>query len=141
MRMFRNVTALLVTLMLGLGAMSFIATPAQAKAGSEARVVDEPDPRDRIVAYNAVQLKGTVKQLGADAVTLEPSVGVKVRIQKKACRGCNWKTVKKVKTNKKGVYKTRLFSPIKGVWRWRSYIKPTTQYKAHKGRAWTLYMR
>ena len=63
----------------------------------------------------------------------------KVKILKKTCGSCKWKTVKKVKTNDSGVFKTRIYAPDKGRWKWRSKVDHSGGYGNTKGKVWTLY--
>ena len=70
---------------------------------------------------------------------LLPYANQKVKILKKKCGSCKWKTVKKVKTNDSGVFKTRIYAPDKGRWKWRSKVDHSDGYGNTKGKVWTLY--
>ena len=134
MRIFRAVLAAFVAALLMTGAVSTVAT-----AGSlPERIIDEVPPGDHQVSYNAFKLKGTVSEPQADG-TLLPYANQKVKILKKACGSCKWKTVKKVKTNDSGVFKTRIFAPDKGRWKWRSKVDHSNGFGNTKGKVWTLY--
>jgi hypothetical protein len=134
MRMFRAVLSALVAALLVTGALS-----TGASAGSAPkRIIEEESPRDHQVSYNAFKLKGTVSEPQIDG-TLLPYANQKVKILKKACGSCKWKTVKKVKTNDNGVFKTRIFAPEKGRWKWRSKVDHSNGYGNTKGTVWTLY--
>jgi hypothetical protein len=136
MRMFRAVLAALVTALLVTGALS-----VSASAGSSVkRIIDEEPPRDHQVSYNAFKLKGTVTEPQLDGTAL-PYANQKVQILKKTCGSCAWKTVKTVKTNDSGVFKTKIYAPEKGAWRWRSKVKHSNGYGNTKGNVWTLYFR
>ena len=136
MRKFRAVLAALVAALLVTGALS-----AGASAGSlPKRIIDEVPPGTQQVSYNAFKLKGTVSEPQLDG-TLLPYANQKVKILKKKCGTCKWKTVKKVKTNDSGVFKTRIFAPDRGRWKWRSKVDHSNGYGNTKGQVWTLYFR
>ena len=136
MRIFRAVLAAFVAALLMSGALSTGAT-----AGSlPERIIDEVPPGDKQVSYNAFKLKGTVSEPQADG-TLLPYANQKVKILKKTCGTCKWKTVKKIKTDDAGVFKTRIYAPEKGRWKWRSKVDHSNGYSNTKGKVWTLYFR
>ncbi len=136
MRMFRNVVAALLAALLVTGLVT--ATSVGAGASSlPKRIIEEKPPGDKQVTYNAFKLKGTISEPQLDGTTL-PYVG-KVKILKKACGSCKWKTVKKVKTDESGVFKTRIYAPSKGRWKWRSKVDHSNGYSNTKGKVWTLY--
>ena len=98
MRTLRTVLSALVAALLLVGGLS-----TSAGAGSlPKRVIEEVPPKTKQVSYNAFKLKGTVSEPQLDG-TLLPYANQKVKILKKACGSCKWKTVKKVKTNDSGV--------------------------------------
>lgn len=132
MRMFRAVLAALVAAVLVMGALSTGATAGSAPK----RIIDEKPPKQ--VSYNAFKLKGTVSQPLADGTVL-PYAEEKVKVLKKACGKCKWKVVKKVKTDASGAYKTRLFAPAQGRWKWRTKVDGSNGYANTKGKVWTLY--
>lgn len=134
MRKFRAVLAALVAALLVGGVLATGAT-----AGSlPKRIIDEVPPGTKQVSYNAFKLKGTVMEPQADG-TLLPYANQKVKILKKSCGSCKWKTVKKVKTNESGAYKTRIYAPEKGRWKWRSKVDYSNGFGNTKGKVWTLY--
>jgi hypothetical protein len=134
MRKLRAVLAMLVAALLVGGVLATGAT-----AGSlPKRIIDEVPPGDKQVSYNAFKLKGTVMEPQADG-TLLPYANQKVKILKKTCGSCKWKTVKKIKTDDAGAYKTRIFAPEKGRWKWRSKVDHSNGYGNTKGKVWTLY--
>lgn len=134
MRKFRAVLAALVAALL-----VSIASASGASAGSAPkRIIEEVNPDTKQVSYNAFKLKGTVSEPQADGTVL-PYANQKVKILKKACGSCKWKTVKKVKTNDKGVYKTRIYAPEKGRWKWRSKVDHSNGFGNTKGEVWTLF--
>ena len=73
--------------------------------------------------------------------TLLPYANQKVKILKKKCGTCKWKTVKKIKTNDAGVFKTRIYAPDKGRWKWRSKVDHSNGFGNTKGKVWTLYFK
>ena len=134
MRKFRAVLAALIVALLIGGALA-----TGAAAGSlPKRIIDEVPPGTKQVSYNAFKLKGTVMEPQADG-TLLPYAEQRVKILKKKCGTCKWKTVKKVKTNDSGVFKTRIYAPEKGRWKWRSKVDHSNGYGNTKGKVWTLY--
>jgi hypothetical protein len=136
MRMLRTVLAAIVAALLVTGALS-----TGASAGSlPKRVIEEKPPGDSQVSYNAFKLKGTVSEPQLDG-TLLPYADQQVKILKKACSTCKWKTVKKVKTNDSGVFKTRIYAPERGRWKWRSKVDHSNGYSNTKGKIWTLYFK
>jgi hypothetical protein len=134
MRTLRTVLAALVAALLVAGVLA-----TGASAGSQPqRIIEEIPPRTKQVSYNAFKLKGTVMEPQADG-TLLPYANQKVKILKKKCGSCKWRTVKKVKTNDSGVFKTRIYAPDRGRWKWRSKVDHSNGYGNTKGRVWTLY--
>jgi hypothetical protein len=136
MRTFRTVLAALVAALLVAGVLS-----TSASAGSQPkRIIDEVPPDTKQVSYNAFKLKGTVMEPQLDG-TMLPYANQQVKILKKKCGSCKWKTVKKVKTNDSGVFKTRIYAPEKGRWKWRSKVDHSNGYGNTKGEVWTLFFK
>ena len=136
MRKFRAVLAVLVAALLVGGVLA-----AGATAGSlPKRIIDEVNPDTKQVSYNAFKLKGTVMEPQIDG-SLLPYANGKVKILKKKCGSCKWKVVKKVKTDETGKFKTRIYAPSKGRWKWRSKVDHSNGYGNTKGTVWTLYFR
>jgi len=136
MRVFRAVLAAFVAALLMTGALSTGAT-----AGSlPERIIDERPPGNKQVSYNAFKLKGSVMEPQLDG-TLLPYANQKVKILKKKCGSCKWKTVKKIKTDDAGVFKTRIYAPEKGRWKWRSKVDHSNGFGNTKGKVWTLYFK
>ena len=134
MRKFRAVLAALIVALLIGGALA-----TGAAAGSlPKRIIDEVPPGTKQVSYNAFKLKGTVMEPQADG-TLLPYAEQRVKILKKKCGTCKWKTVKKIKTDETGAFKTRIYAPEKGRWKWRSKVDHSNGYGNTKGKVWTLY--
>lgn len=137
MRTFRTVTSGLAATLVGLAVVAAGPTTASNAASKPERVITEKPPADHQVAYNAFRLKGKVQNPQVDG-TLLPFQG-KVLLTKKACKGCKFKTVRKVKVNDKGVFKARLTVPDRGRWTWRVKVKGNDTYKATTGEKWTLF--
>ena len=137
MRVFRAVLAAFVAALLMTGAAGSVATASSLPE----RIIDEQRPADHQVSYNAFKLKGTVMEPQADGVTLLPYANQKVKILKKKCGTCKWKVVKKIKTNDEGVFKTRIYAPERGRWKWRSKVDHSNGYSNTKGKVWTLYFK
>ncbi len=136
MRKFRAVLAAFIAALLVIPAFAM-----SADAGSlPKRLIDEVPPSTNQVSYNAFKLKGTVTEPQADGTVL-PYAKQKVKILKKACGSCKWKTVKKVKTNDRGIFKTRIYAPSKGRWKWRSKVDHSAGFGNTKGKVWTLYFK
>ena len=134
MRTLRTVLSALVVALLLVGGLS---TSAGAGALPK-RVIEEVPPKTKQVSYNAFKLKGTVAEPQLDG-TLLPYANQKVKIQKKKCGTCKWKTVKKIKTDAAGAYKTKIYAPEKGRWKWRSKVDHSNGFGNTKGKVWTLY--
>ena len=134
MRKFRAVLAAFIAALLVIPAFAM-----SADAGSlPKRIIDEVNPDTKQVSYNAFKLKGTVSEPQVDG-TLLPYANQKVKILKKACSACKWKTAKLVKTNDSGVFKTRIYAPDKGTWRWRSKVDHSNGFGNTKGQIWYLH--
>ena len=134
MRKFRAVLAALVAALL-VGGMLM----SSASAGSlPKRLIDEERPGDHQVSYNAFKLKGSVMEPQADG-TLLPYADQQVKILKKTCGTCKWKTLKTINTNDSGIFKTRIFAPERGRWKWRSKVDHSNGFGNTKGKVWTLY--
>lgn len=139
MRMLRNIVAALLAAFLVTGLVA--ATSVGAGASSlPKRIIEEQSPNDHQVTYNAFRLKGTVSEPQLDG-TLLPYAEQQVKILKKSCGTCKWKVVKKVKTDESGVFKTRIYAPDRGNWKWRSKVDHSNGYSNTKGQIWTLYFR
>lgn len=141
MRIIRTVIAALLAALLGMSAIA--AAPAQADQALPKRTITEQPPSEHQINFNTFRLKGAVTELQADGVTSLPYAEKKVQLQKKACpkSSCKWKTVKKVKTNEVGKYKTKIFAPRSGRWKWRVKVKASNGYGTTKGQAWTLFFK
>ena len=134
MRKFRAVLAALIAALLVGGVL---ATGATAGSLPE-RIIDEVPPGNKQVSYNAFKLKGTVMEPQVDG-SLLPYAKQKVKILKKKCGTCKWKVVKKIRTDADGTYKTRIYAPERGRWKWRSKVDHSNGYGNTKGKVWTLY--
>ena len=137
MRMIRTVLAALVAVVLTLGLGAALQAPAGA-ADKPKRVIVEEDPNDHQVGFDAFRLKGNITQPLPDGTLARYVEGV-VKLQKKTCGTCHWKTVKKLKTNQYGTFKTRIYAPRTGRWKWRVNVPASDGYATTKGETWTLY--
>ena len=137
MRTFRTVATGLLATLVGLGVAVAGPTTASNAVSKPERILTEVPPDGHQVAYNAFRLKGTVSNPQVDG-TLLPFQG-KVLLTKKACKTCKFKTVRKVKVNEKGVFKTRITVPDRGRWVWRVKVKSNSTYKTTLGEKWTLF--
>jgi len=135
MRMIRTVLAAFAAVVLSLGLGASTLAPAGA-ADKPKRILEEKNPKDFQVDFNAFKLKGKVYQPLVDG-TVEPYVEGVVKLQKKTCGTCKWKTVKKVKTNENGAYTTKIFTPRQGRWKWRVKVPASDGYATTKGATWT----
>ena len=138
MRIVRTVVTALVLALVGAAGVSV--APAGADRALPKRLITEEPPGDHQVSYNAFKLKGKVEEPQIDGTVL-PYAERKVFIQKKACRKCAWRTNKLVRTDEAGKYKTRIYAPERGRWKWRVKVKASGGYGTTKGTAWTLYFR
>jgi hypothetical protein len=136
MRTVRAVLAAFVAALLVTGVLGMSASAGSAPK----RIIEEEPPRDHQVSYNAFKLKGVVSEPQLDG-TLLPYANQPVKILKKKCGTCSWKVVKKVMTDETGLFKTRIYAPEKGRWRWRSKVDHSNGYGNTKGQVWTLYFR
>jgi hypothetical protein len=136
MRVFRAVLAAFVAALLVTGVLGMSASAGSAPK----RIIDEEPPRDHQVSYNAFKLKGVVSEPQLDG-TLLPYANQPVKILKKKCGTCSWKVVKKVMTDETGLFKTKIYAPEEGRWRWRSKVDHSNGYGNTKGEVWTLYFR
>lgn len=135
MTIIRTVIAGLLVALLGAGVV--VAAPAQADQALPKRTITEQRPGDHQINFNTFKLKGTITELQLDGVTFLPYAEKTVQLQKKACKkGCSWKTIKKFKTDEVGKYKTNIFAPREGVWKWRVKVKASNGYGTTKGTSW-----
>lgn len=139
MRLIRTITLGLLSALLGLSA--FAVVPAQADMALPKRTLTEVPPYDRQINYNTFKLNGVVTELQADGVTYLPYAKQKVQLQKKACpkKSCKWKTVRQLKTDSTGKYKSKITAPTQGRWKWRVKVKGSGAFGTTKGEVWTLF--
>lgn len=137
MRIIRTVIAGLLAALLGMSVLA----PAQADQALPKRTITEQDPNEHQIDFNAFRLKGTVTELQADGVSYLPYAEKRVQLQKKACpkQSCRWRTVRQFKTNDSGAFKTKIFAPRTGRWKWRVKVKGSNGYATTKGETWTLF--
>lgn len=139
MRIIRTVIIGLLAAVLSLSA--FAVAPVQADQALPKRTISEVPPDENQINFNTFRLNGVVTELQADGVTYLPYAEQKVQLQKKACpkKSCKWKTVKQVKTDETGKYKTKIFAPRTGRWKWRVKVKGSNGFGTTKGEIWTLF--
>jgi len=139
MRIIRTVIVGLLAALLGLSA--FAVAPVQADQALPKRTITEEPPGDHQLNFNTFKLKGVVTELQADGVTYLPYANQKVQLQKKKCpkKSCNWRTVEQVKTDETGKYRTKIYAPRTGRWKWRVKVKASNGYGTTKGEVWTLF--
>lgn len=137
MRIIRTVIAGLLAALLGMSVLA----PAQADQALPKRTITEQDPNEHQIDFNAFRLKGTVTEVQADGVSYLPYAEKRVQLQKKACpkQSCRWRTVRQFKTNDSGAFKTKIFAPRTGRWKWRVKVKGSDGYATTKGETWTLF--
>lgn len=153
MRVLRNILSALLVAVLGLGVVATVPTSAAA-ASKPKRVIEEESPNENRVGFNAFKLKGVVTQPVLDPLTGQPAIdpvtGLEtyvpyadksVKLQKKKCKNCRWKTVKKLRTNDSGKFKTRIFAPRQGKWKWRVNVKASDGFRTTMGKRWTAAFR
>ncbi len=136
---------------------SFAATDVVASSHAASllkRVIAEDDPNEHRLGFDSFRLEGQVTEPAIDELTglplLDPITGeqvynryakAKVKLQQKKCSKCQFKTVKKLKTNKFGKFKARIFAPRKGKWKWRVHVPASNGYAAVNGTTWTTSFR
>lgn len=103
MRAFRTLIAMLTAVLLSAGLL----TAAPASAENPTRIIEvDWTQKD----YRTFKLKGTVE---------EHAQG-KILLQRKKCGKCGWKTVKKLKTDRRTRFVTNIYAPRnRGKWLWR----------------------
>ena len=138
MRMIRTVLAAPLAAVLTLGLGASLQAPAGA-ADRPKRVIVSDNPKDDQVGLLAFRLKGAVSEPLPD-LTLTPYADGVVKLQKKSCGKCRWKVVKKLRTNDRGVFRTRIYTPMEGSWKWRVKVPASDGYAGTKGKAYTLYL-
>ena len=140
MFVIRTVIAALLAALLGLGAL---AAPVQADRALPKRTLSEQPPGENQIDFRTFRLKGTITELQVDGVTFLPYAERAVQLQKKVCvrASCPWKTIKKIKTNELGKYRTTIYSPRTGRWQWRIKVKASDGYGTTKGTRWNTGVR
>jgi hypothetical protein len=132
MRMHRTLSGLIVTALLGAAPLG-IATSADAsesvavqrQAVSQAAAGDKPKHK---VTSNVIEPKRNKLILKGK---VSPNYGKKpVLIQKKNCdrKSCKWHKFAKVKTNRKGQFRSRITAPRNGRDYWRAKVAPSRRY-------------
>lgn len=124
MRTFRAFLATLTTVLLALGLLSIApaatASTTATAAAPAATVAADPKPK-RTFQLRVKRKDWRTSKVIGKVEALEKG---KVLVQKKKCGKCKWKTVRKVKTNKKTRFTTKIYAPRKGRWFWRFRVNP-----------------
>ncbi|WP_248580229.1 hypothetical protein [Nocardioides sp. InS609-2] len=113
MRIVRALIAMFIAALLGTSILSVV--PAGATDTLPTRVITG---ERQATTYRAFSLKGNI----------EAFPNGEANLQKKACGSCKFKTVNKVKTTAYGNYKTKIFTPPTGKWKWRVKVKAQGGY-------------
>ncbi|WP_426242539.1 hypothetical protein [Nocardioides sp. LHG3406-4] len=112
MRIVRALIALFVAVLIGSSAL-----PAGATGSLPERVIThDTQPK----TYKSFKLTGNI----------EAYPNGKALVQKKKCRGCDFKTVDKITTSAYGNYSTKIYAPLKGKWKWRIKVNEQGGYAA-----------
>ena len=139
MRMIRTVLAALVAVVLTLGLGVALQAPAGA-AGGPKRIIEEENPAGNQVGFAAFVLKGSVSNPLSDG-SLVPYADGPIKLQKKVCRDCRWKLIKTFRTSDTGTFRTKIYAPRQGRWKWRVKVPASAGYATTLGRAWAVYFR
>jgi len=117
--------------------LALVAAPTQAssEAAKPERVLTERPPGEHQIDFRSFALKGRVEESQADG-TLLPYANRSVLLQKRTCKACDWKPVRQLKTNDRGVYRSRILAPRTGQWFWRVRIKASDGYATTTGMVW-----
>lgn len=129
MPIVRTLAAAALTVVVGAGALSV--APAQAEVKLPKREITQ---KRKQVDFSVFKFTGKIENPQADGVTMLPYVG-KFKLKKKACNTCKFKTVKKLKTNDQGKFKTKIYAPKKGRWKWRIVVPSSEGYAKTEGTA------
>ena len=127
MRIVRALIALFIATMLGTSVLS--ALPAGATDSLPARIITG----DRTgLTYRSFSITGNIEAFPSG----------KAKLQKKACGSCKFKTVDKlVRASAYGNYKVKIFTPAKGVWKWRLKVKEQGGYATSYGPVFATYFK
>lgn len=136
MKMFRLLHSALLALLVGL---VLVAVPAHAS--------DEPPATTPTVTTSLPQRVITWEEKQKDWRTflikgkVQDLVDGKVLVQKKECRSCKWKTVRKVRTDERTRFRTKIFAPEKGKWFWRFQVNADATYARSRSIKIAMYLR
>jgi hypothetical protein len=63
-----------------------------------------------------------------------------VRVYKRLCKTCDWKQVKKVRTDGQGRWRTRIYAPRTGYWYWKGVVPAAGNYGKSSTQIWRTYV-
>ena len=63
-----------------------------------------------------------------------------VQVFKRLCKGCEWKLVKKVETDDRGHWKTRIYAPQTGSWYWKGLVPRAEGYGKSVTQTWRTFV-
>ena len=63
-----------------------------------------------------------------------------VQVYKRLCKGCEWSLVKKVETDDRGRWRTRIYAPPAGAWYWKGLVPRAGGYGRSVTRTWRTYV-
>ena len=64
-----------------------------------------------------------------------------VQVYKRLCKGCEWKLVKKVETDDRGHWKTRIYAPKTGSWYWKGLVPRAGGYGTSVTQTWRTFVQ
>ncbi|MGN0063637.1 MAG: hypothetical protein ACI379_05295 [Nocardioides sp.] len=138
MRMFRAIATGLLTAALSVGGLSLVSSPAEA--AKPKRILEEVDPTTQRTGSRTYLMTGTVTQPLTNG-TVAPYANGKVKVQRKTCKACKFKTIRTITTGTKGKYRTTIRRPAKGRYWWRVVVPGNATYAVTNGQTWVVGTR
>lgn len=136
MRIIRSLAAAIVAVLMTTGLLA--ASTVGASAAETWIVTSKVKP----VASGPLDyaLKGRVLHRADDGTVDDVHKRGVVKIQKKACKRCSWKVEKRERTNRRGVYRAKVFAPSRSgtTWKWRAMVPAGDGYARSFSKAHTL---
>lgn len=130
MKFFRLLQSAVLAALLGLALG--VTAPAQATdAAADSRPQRVIEWKEKQKDWRTFLIKGKVQDLA----------GGKVLVQKKKCRACQWKTVRKVRTNDRTRFRTKIYAPRTGKWFWRFQVRGGDGYARSRSIKIVMYLR
>ena len=127
MRIVRALIALFIATLLGSSLMSVV--PAGATEALPERVITGSRTP---LTYKSFYVEGNIEAYPSGRAVL----------QKKACRSCKYKKVKKFTTTAYGNYRVKIYTPRTGKWKWRVKVKAQGGYATSYSQVFaTFYKR